>query len=90
MGAKIAVFSHQENTVRNKYINYENKRIPILHYRLTTETKTNKISYFYQSSTYHSTKATREIGPLFSLPNKNNICNGRKHIEILGKTLIHF
>lgn len=88
--AKIAVFSHQEKTVRNQYINYENKRIPTLYYRLTTETKTNKISHFYQSSTYHSTRATREIGSLFSLPNKNNICNGRKHIEILGKTLIHF
>lgn len=88
--AKIAVFSHQENTVRDQYINYEDKRIPTLHYRLTTETKTNKISHFYQSSTYHSTRVTREIGSLFSLPNKNNICNGRKHIEILGKTLIHF
>ena len=66
------------------------KEVSIYSERRLCFSKTNKISHFYQSSTYHSTRATREIGSLFSLPNKNNICNGRKHIEILGKTLIHF
>lgn len=35
-------------------------------------------------------RVIREIGLLFLFLNKNNICNGRKYIEILGKIFIYF